>query len=286
MLLNSIDGQVVYLDGETGVIKKIKEVINAVAKDFCYIGFLLWEVKEYEYYREKGYASVFDYAEQELNFKKRSTYNFINIAETFNTKSGSGAPTMHLDPKYRQYGYTQLTEMLALSDKQKQLIDPGMTIKEIRQVKKEEKSNLIDINYPKRLNDDPGAEECFTPLSEEISVNFYDKEKEVEEIAVDCKINYTRIAQLEIINLNNIINNLKSQRKSNIESLLIKDKRISELSALNDSLTVKVDYLEKNNNWSDVLRSIDSNFKKVTKQQIRNCIADYISSGEISFNQD
>ena len=67
------------------VTEKIKKAMYETAKQFVYIGFLLWEVQEYGYYSEKGYADVYEYAETELGFKRSSTKNFIAI----NIKFGS-----------------------------------------------------------------------------------------------------------------------------------------------------------------------------------------------------
>ena len=77
--------EVTYLDGPMGVTEKIKKAMYDAARQFVYIGFLLWEVQEYGYYGEKGYADVYEYAEAELGFKRSSTKNFIDI----NIKFGS-----------------------------------------------------------------------------------------------------------------------------------------------------------------------------------------------------
>ena len=67
-----------HLHGERGVTQKIKKAMFDAAREFVYIGFLLWEVKEYEYHREGGYSNVYEYAEAELGFKRSSTKNFIS----------------------------------------------------------------------------------------------------------------------------------------------------------------------------------------------------------------
>lgn len=102
-------GSVTYLDGPMGVTEKIKKAMYDVARQFVYIGFLLWEVKQYHYYREKGYKDVYEYAETELGFKRSSTKNFIAISETFGNKyynspcTSSILPTMQLKPTYEQF---------------------------------------------------------------------------------------------------------------------------------------------------------------------------------------
>ena len=128
-----------HLHGRTGVTEKIKKAMYDAAKEFVYIGFLLWEVKEYEYHWEGGYANVYEYAEAELGFKRSSTKNFIAIAETFGTTK-RGCDTIHtmsLQKEYSSYNYSQLTEMLSMSAAQREKASPEMTIRQLRELKKE-----------------------------------------------------------------------------------------------------------------------------------------------------
>lgn len=127
-----------HLHGERGVTQKIKKAMFDAAREFVYIGFLLWEVKEYEYHWEGGYSNVYEYAEAELGFKRSSTKNFIAIAETFGTvKRGMDTThTMSLQKEYSDYNYSQLTEMLAMSPAQRAEANPSMTVKQLRKIKR------------------------------------------------------------------------------------------------------------------------------------------------------
>lgn len=135
-----------HLNGERGVTEKIKQAMHDAAKQFVYIGFLLWEVKTYEYFYENNYGSVYEYAEAELGFKRSSTKNFIAICENFCRKDPNytSLPTMFLDDRWSDYQYSQLTEMLAMSPKQREETKPGMTVKQLREIKK--KPACITIN--------------------------------------------------------------------------------------------------------------------------------------------
>ena len=130
------------LHGVNGVTEKIKRAMYESAKQFVYIGFLLKEVRDYKYYEEGGYESVYVYAEFELGFKKSSTKNFIAIAETFGsyeyqyegitTKSTS----MNLQPAYEKFNYSQLVELLAMSPEQRRQADPNMSVRQLRKIRK------------------------------------------------------------------------------------------------------------------------------------------------------
>ena len=127
-----------HLTGERGVTAKIKEAMQEAAKQFVYIGFLLWEVKEYKYYNELNYESVYEYAENELGFKRSSTKNFIAICETFCRRDQhyKELPTMFLEDRWSDYQYSQLTEMLAMSPAQRQETKPNMSVRQLRDIKK------------------------------------------------------------------------------------------------------------------------------------------------------
>ena len=81
--MNLPEIKVNHLNGNMGVTQKIKQAMHDAAQHFVYIGFLLWEVRQYKYYWENGYDSVYEYAEAELGFKRSSTKNFIAICENF-----------------------------------------------------------------------------------------------------------------------------------------------------------------------------------------------------------
>lgn len=140
--------EVTYLDGPDGVTEKIKKAMYDAARQFVYIGFLLWETQEYGYYKEHGYQSVYEYAEAELGFKKSSTKNFIAINYEFGYRKINDGweradhRTMSLQPKYQDFNYSQLCEMLAMSPAKRETITPDMTIKQIREVKKQPEPDL------------------------------------------------------------------------------------------------------------------------------------------------
>ena len=135
---------VTFLDGNMGVTEKIKKAMYDIAKNFVYIGYLLWEVQEYEYYKEKGYKNVYEYAETELNFKRTTTKNMIAINREFgcakqylrdNIETGYSGPSMHLQQSYEKFQYSQLCEMLSMAPAQRSSVTPNMTVKEIRAMK-------------------------------------------------------------------------------------------------------------------------------------------------------
>lgn len=128
-----------YLDGKMGLTSKIKQAMFNVAKEYVYIGFLLDEANRYEHYKENGYDSIYDYALQELEFKRSSVKNFIAVFHTFALEDKYGKK-MAIKNNFANFKYSQLCEMLSLSEVQRKQITPDMTVKQIRQMKKEDPS--------------------------------------------------------------------------------------------------------------------------------------------------
>lgn len=149
-----------FLSGPRGVTEKIKQAMYDAAKQFVYIGFLLWEAQQNGYYQEGGYRDIYEYAETELNFKRSSTKNFIAIATEFG--SDNSRHTMSMQPKYEQFNYSQLCEMLSMSPAQREQAQPSMTVRELREIKKQpmpEPELPPDMEtIPLALPDDSAAE--------------------------------------------------------------------------------------------------------------------------------
>lgn len=141
-----------YLDGPMGVTNKIKQAMYNVAQQFVYIGFLLWEVQEYGYFREHGYENVYQYAEVELDMKKTTVKNLMGINYAFGCRNDrerggiANSRTISLQVPYEKFKYSQLTEMLSMSPAQRKQVTPDMTVKQIREIKKADKEPKIDFD--------------------------------------------------------------------------------------------------------------------------------------------
>lgn len=118
-----------HLDGKYGVTNKIRDALNNVRHEFIYIGFLLDEADRLEYYREGGFEDIYSYCESEFGFKRSSTNNFIRVYRCF-------GECMGLQANYAAYGYSQLTEMCSMTPQQLNQCKPGMTVTELRAIKK------------------------------------------------------------------------------------------------------------------------------------------------------
>ena len=132
------------------VTNRIMQCVYNVTSNFLEIGFRLYECERYKYYSEAGSDSVCDYALSELGFKKSSTRNFIRVYERFcdhdivknafkSEKYEIARGNYIILQQYKNFSYSQLTELLSLSDPQIEAIAPAPedTVKDIRSKKQE-----------------------------------------------------------------------------------------------------------------------------------------------------
>lgn len=113
----------------------IKNSENFVGMGFYNIGNELKYIRDNKTYLQKGYSSFEDYVEKELDYARRSAYNFIEIAERYNVQS------------IAQVGHFGMTKLLSLArldePKREQFIQKNnvneMSVRELKEAIKAKK---------------------------------------------------------------------------------------------------------------------------------------------------
>lgn len=141
-------------------IDTIKGYLTEIANTYLLVAYRIYEINRYRTYKPK-YKNIVEACQSELGFKKSTTYNMINIVEEFGKPDTSGFITYSSLFGLEKFSYSQLCEMLSLSDKQRLKVTPEMTVKEIREIKKEEK--VIDVVV------EPVTEDPVEPVIESVS---------------------------------------------------------------------------------------------------------------------
>ena len=158
-------------EGYSSSVRCIKRELHKSCENAVAIGFYLSEIKccgywkatkYYKNFRPSQYATLsgvtkftsytfYDYCNDEFNFSRRTVDRYINIYHAFASVTPSGTRTMFIDEKYKDYSSSQLAEMLQLNDKQRNKVNPAMTVKEIRDLKN---SLSDDKNNSENVSDD------------------------------------------------------------------------------------------------------------------------------------
>lgn len=116
----------------------IKERLTSMSRDFISVGYYLKYIRDKELYKEDGYASVWEFAESNYGIKMSTASRWMAM----NDKFSQGGNTPLLDDRYRDFGKSQLQEMLYLTDDQMEQAKPDMPAKEIRAIRKPEKKSF------------------------------------------------------------------------------------------------------------------------------------------------
>ena len=116
-----------------------KRIIQAdlvnMQRSFIDIGCQLMQVRDRELYKDGGYESVWDFAEKEFGIQRSTASRWMKMCQKFSVDGSSPV----LKDEYKDFGKSQLQEMLYLEDEQLEEVTPGMTVKEIRELRAPEK---------------------------------------------------------------------------------------------------------------------------------------------------
>ena len=122
-------------------IESIKQKENNCLTNCIEIGAELYELKNSSLYMyiptedgKQGYDSVYDLIEVYFGYSKSTTNRYINVYKRFANESSKAIRT-----QFKDYSFSQLCEMLPLTDSQITKCDPSMTCEAIRELKKKDK---------------------------------------------------------------------------------------------------------------------------------------------------
>ena len=138
-------------------VKYIYTDLCDIRKNFIRLGFHLDEFERNEYYKDFGYASIAEFADVNLGMDKSAVSRYINVFRfCAATQEGGSKRLMYIDDKYKDYSFSQLSEMVSMPLDKVSKVKPDMSIKQIRELKKagkavatsqpEKPDNLFDIS--------------------------------------------------------------------------------------------------------------------------------------------
>lgn len=118
-------------------IEIIYEELHKTRQSFVKIGWYLKHIYEEKMYAEDGYADIYELAKDKFDISQSTTTRFMNLCSEFSVDHDSP----ELDRKYIDFSISQLFEMLPMEQEEKAKIDAGMTIREIREIKRRKKED-------------------------------------------------------------------------------------------------------------------------------------------------
>lgn len=121
----------------------IKDESFKIQKSFVKIGWYLKHIRDNKLYSEGGYANIWECAADQLGYSQPTASRFINICEKFSKDHNSP----ELDDKYAGFDKSQMIEMLPMEQEQLDRVSPDMTVKQIRDIKLENKNSGKKADY-------------------------------------------------------------------------------------------------------------------------------------------
>ena len=109
----------------------IRNKLQGMTQNFIGIGFYLRQIKESEGFRKDGYESIYEMAEDQYGIKRSTAIRWMQMNEKFS----QGGYSPFLDSGYKDFGKSQLQEMLYLDSEQLEEVKPEMTVREIREIR-------------------------------------------------------------------------------------------------------------------------------------------------------
>ncbi len=128
----------------------IRSNMDNMARNSVAIGYYLRSIRDKQQYLEGGYQSFDAFVQVEYSMSYSAASRLIGLCERFSR--GGNSPV--LADSYQGYSKSLLVEMLPMSDAQLEQVRPGMTVAEVREIKRENREEAMPEPDP-----EPPAEE-------------------------------------------------------------------------------------------------------------------------------
>lgn len=112
--------------------KQIRENLGGIVRNFVKTGWHLSRIDRSGAYKLKGYHSVTEYARETFGMTPDGVSRFIHVYEKYSIQGD----TPELREEYRDFNFSQLTEMLQLPEDDHAMIRPETKREDIRDLKK------------------------------------------------------------------------------------------------------------------------------------------------------
>ena len=133
--------------------KQIRENLGGIVRNFVKTGWHLSRIDRSGAYKLKGYHSVTEYARETFGMAPDGVSRFIHVYEKYSIQGDSP----ELREEYRDFNFSQLTEMLQLPEEDHTMIRPETKREDIRDLKKFNKQSEHNpdnlLNWQQDSND-------------------------------------------------------------------------------------------------------------------------------------
>jgi hypothetical protein len=111
--------------------QRLRTELENIAEGYITVGYLLKKTRDNKLYTEAGYEDIYAYAQDVFNVSRSWATRFMQINDTYSIDGSSP----HIQDKYKGYGSSKLSEMLALPEEIRDEVPQDATVADIRGVK-------------------------------------------------------------------------------------------------------------------------------------------------------
>ena len=143
-------GKLKEREGARHSLRYILGDLGDIKEKYFILGFHLNEFTNSEYYKDFGYDSMKDFCTANIPIEYSSLNRCMSVHKHTCERLINGYPnlqTNRMKEKYKEYGYSQLVEMVGMDEEEEKLCTPDMTVKQIRELKKHIKEVKKDNPY-------------------------------------------------------------------------------------------------------------------------------------------
>ncbi len=141
---------------------EIKRTIKRSAKDMVQLGYMLRRMMEQKLYLNQ-YSCFDEYLSGELHMDYTMASRFIGANKKYAASTG-----MEIAKKWEDYSQSVLIEMLNMPPELEEQVTPDMTVKQVREIKRQEKRKSEKMRVDARgFRDAPHCAACGTKLKAE-----------------------------------------------------------------------------------------------------------------------
>ena len=166
----------------------IKNNLGGIVKSFVRIGWQLTRIDRSGAYKNDGYSSIAEFAAAEYGMNKTGVSRFMNVYETYS----ADGDTPELKEQYRDFNFSQLTELLQIQESDRQMFTPDVKREDIREFQRFEKENESN---PMQLLDWKNAKSPEEKLKATIQ-EFFRENREVLNSLYEPDMNPKKLAEM------------------------------------------------------------------------------------------
>ena len=115
-------------------IQNVDRSMKTIGRSVIAIGYYLKNVRDRSLYLEDGYNSIWDFAAGEYEISKSAASRYMTMNDRYSVDGNSPV----VAEQYREFGKSQLQEMLYLTDEQLDEVTPDSTVAQIRKLRQPE----------------------------------------------------------------------------------------------------------------------------------------------------